>query len=151
MHAIYASPQHRTLQTAHAIGDILHLEVHAEAALDEVDFGSWTGQSFVALDGSPDWTRWNTHRSLAPAPGCETMLQAQARAAALLPRLHARQPGGSFVLVSHADILKSLLAFALGLPIDMMQRLEIAPASRSLLILNDAGVRVEFVNHRPEA
>ncbi len=144
--AIFSSPQVRTLQTAQAISQVLCLEPQAEAGLDEVDFGPWTGQAFSQLDGRPDWALWNTHRSLAPPPGGETMLQAQARAAAVLARLHAQSPGGSFILISHADILKAILAWALGLPIDLMQRLEVSPASRSLLVLSDAGVQVGYIN-----
>ncbi len=143
--AIFSSPQLRTRQTAAAIGQVLGLDVRPDDALDEVDFGPWTGQSFASLDGRPDWALWNTQRSLAPAPGCETMLQVQARAAAMIVRLHAH-PGGRFILVSHADVLKSLLAWALGLPIDLMQRLEIAPASQSAFTLDDAGAHVEYVN-----
>ncbi len=147
--AIFSSPQARTQQTAQAVGQVLGLHVQPEPALDEVDFGPWTGQAFGALDGRADWTLWNTHRNLAPPPGTETMLQVQARAMALLVRLHARRPGGSFILVSHADVLKSVLAFALGLPIDLMQRLEVSPASRSGLDLTDSGVRVDHFNLRP--
>ncbi len=146
--AIFTSPQARTRQTAHAIGQVLGLDAQPDAALDEVDFGPWTGQAFSALDGRADWIFWNTHRSLAPPPGTETMLQVQARAAAILARLHARHPGGNFILVSHADVLKSLLAWALGIPIDLMQRLQITPAARSALVLGEAGVLVEYVNRR---
>ena len=146
--ALFCSPQLRTRQTAAAVGEVLGLEVLPDDALDEVDFGPWTGQSFASLDSRPDWALWNTQRSLAPAPGCETMLQVQARAAAMVVRLHAQHAGGRFVLVSHADILKSLLAWALGLPVDLMQRLEIAPASQSAFSLSDAGARVEFLNLR---
>ncbi len=143
--ALLSSPQARTLQTARAIGGVTGLPVQQEAALDEVDFGLWTGQPFALLDGRPDWTLWNTHRSLAPPPGTETMLQVQARAARLL----AQHSGGAVILVSHADVLKSLLAWALGLPIDLMQRLEVSPASRSKMTLSDSGVQVNYVNQRP--
>ena len=144
--AIFSSPQVRTRETAQAIGRVVGLDPAPNAALDEVDFGAWTGKRFSALDGRPDWVLWNTHRSLAPPPGTETMLQVQARAAALLVRLHADRPGGAFILVSHADVLKSVLSWALGLPIDLMQRLEISPASRSAVTMGDFGLRVDYVN-----
>ncbi len=141
--AILSSPQLRAWQTAEAIAS--GAPVHAEPALDEIDFGPWTGQAFAALDGRSDWARWNTQRSLAPAPGVETMLQVQARAAALFTRLHADAPG-TYLLVSHADVLKALLAQMLGMPIDLMQRLDVAPASRSSIVLHEGGVTVEFIN-----
>lgn len=143
---IFSSPQVRTQHTAAPIASRLALPVQMEPALDEIDFGAWTGRSFSDLSTASDWMRWNSLRSMAPAPGTETMLQAQARAAALLPRLHASRPGGSFILVSHADIVKSILALTLGMPIDLMQRLAIAPASRSTIVLDDHGVRVENIN-----
>ena len=146
--AIHSSPQPRTLQTARAIAQPLALPVHPEPALDEVDFGPWTGQTFANLQTRPDWRLWNTNRSLAPAPATETMLQAQSRAFSLLPRLHAATPGAVIILVTHADILKSILAATLGIPIDLMQRLEIAPASHSRVLFNSAGATVDCTNRR---
>ena len=143
---VLSSPRLRAQQTASAIAEQAGMPVLTEAGLDEIDFGAWTGQSFAALQPRPDWHAWNGLRSLAASPGGETMLQAQARAVHVLQRQHARSPGGAFVLVSHADVIKAVLAYVLGSPMDLMQRIEISPASCTTVSLADAETRVLRVN-----
>ena len=143
---VLSSPRLRAQQTASAIAGQAGVPVLTEAGLDEIDFGDWTGQSFAALQPKPDWHAWNSLRSLAASPGGETMLQAQSRAIQVLQRLHAQSPGGSFVLVSHADVIKAVLAYVLGSPIDLMQRIEISPASCTTMTLCNAEMRVLVVN-----
>ena len=144
---VLSSPRLRAQQTASAIAELAGLPVLTQAGLDEIDFGAWTGQSFAALQVRPDWHAWNGLRSLAASPGGETMLQAQARAVHVMQRLHAQSPGGSFVLVSHADVIKAVLAYVLGSPVDLMQRIEISPASCTTMVLGDAEMRVLTVNY----
>ena len=143
---VLSSPRLRTQQTASAIAEQAGVPVLTEAGLDEIDFGDWTGQRFAALQPRPDWHAWNSLRSLAASPCGETMLQAQARAVHVLQRVHAQYPGGSFVLVSHADVIKAVLAYVLGSPVDLMQRIEISPASCTTMTLDDADLRVLAVN-----
>ena len=56
--AVYSSPQLRCRQTAAVFG----LPVSVDAGLDEIDFGSWTGQSFAGLEDRADWWAWNAAR-----------------------------------------------------------------------------------------
>ena len=144
---VFSSPRLRTRQTAERIADATGCGVEDEARLDEVDFGAWSGCRFDDLGGDPDWDAWNSLRSLAATPGGETMLQVQARAVGFVQQLRDRR--ADVVLVSHADVIKSILAYLLGMPIDLMQRIEIFPGSRSVATLGDAGVRVEAVNLLP--
>ena len=123
--------------------------VQIEAGLDEIDFGDWTGQTFAALDGKPEWDAWNRCRSVVGCPGGETMLAAQARAVAAVLRLAAAHRDGELVLVSHQDVLKSILAHCLGLPLDLLRRFSLDPAHRSVVTLFDADLRVEAVNLPP--
>ncbi len=146
--ALFSSPQARTQQTAGAIAARLGLAVQTEAALAEVDFGAWAGQTFDDLDGQGDWQAWNRLRSLAPGGG-ETMLAVQARVVALVQRLHAAWPDAELVLVSHADVLRALLAYLLGVSIDLMQRIDLSPAGRSVVLLSGTDVLVEAVNLPP--
>ncbi len=148
--AVFSSPQPRTRQTAQAIGDAIGLSVQTEPALDEVDFGAWGGETFESLDARVGWQAWNRLRSLAPSPG-ETMLAVQARATALVQRLYESWPDGELVLVSHADVIRVLLAYLLGVPIDLMQRIAVSPAGRSVVVLSGAAILVEAVNLLPPA
>ncbi len=147
---VFSSPRLRTRQTAERIAGAAGCIVETEERLDEIDFGAWSGRDFCDLDGDEAWSAWNANRSLAATPGGETMLQAQARAVGFVQQLSARYAGASLVLVSHADIIKSVLAYLLGMPVDLMQRIEVSPASRSEVAFEGA-VRVMSVNLRPGA
>ncbi len=145
--AVVSSPLERAQETAVPIAAALGLEVTTDAGLDEIDFGDWTGMAFEALQGLPGWQAWNQFRGTVPTSGGEMMLAALARALRTLGRLHRTYPYDELVLVSHQDILKALLAQNMGVPLDLMHRFELAPASRSVLQMFDEGnVRVDGVN-----
>jgi probable phosphoglycerate mutase len=107
--------------------------------------------AFQDLRDTPGWIAFNTFRSTAPTPGGETMLAAQARAVAALVRLAARHPGAELAAVSHGDIVKALLAHALGTPLDLLRRIEIDPASRSVIALEERDARALGINLPPWA
>ncbi len=145
--AVVSGPLARAQETAVPIAAALGLDVATDAGLDEIDFGAWTGMAFDALQGSVEWQAWNRFRGTAPTPGGETMLEALARALRTLARLCWAYPDGEVVLVSHQDILKSLLMHSLGAPLDLVHRVELAPGSRSVMrVFDDGGVRVDRVN-----
>lgn len=105
--AVYASPRRRTVETAQVIADARRLPVTLAPALDEIDFGAWTGCRFDDLAGRPEWDRWNAQRSLARTPGGENMVEAQARAVAFAIQAAAAHDG-AVVLVTHCDIIRAL-------------------------------------------
>ncbi len=145
--AVFSSPLERAQETATPIAAALGLDLMTDAGLDEIDFGGWTGMTFEALQGLAEWQAWNEFRGTASPPGGETMLEALARALRTLARLRRVYPDGEVVLVSHQDILKALLSHSLGAPLDLMHRLEVTPASRSILrVFFDGGTRVDGVN-----
>ena len=74
------------------------------------------------------------------------MVQVQARAVGFVQQLRARGGDAGFVLVSHADVIKALLAYLLGMPIDLMQRIEVSPAGRSVVAFEGNDVKVEALN-----
>ena len=141
--AVVSSPLERALETAEPIAASLGLPITTDTDLNEIDFGAWTGMEFAALHADSEWQAWNRVRSCALVPGGETMLAAQARAMAALSRHGGRR---AVAMVSHADVIKAILAHALGAPIDLFGRIEIAPGSRSIVALDDDGPRVQGVN-----
>jgi len=145
--AVISSPVQRAVETAAPVAAVLGVPVQADPGFEEIDFGRWTGAAFADLDGSAEWDAWNAARGLAPTPGGETMLAAQARAVAALGALRGRYGDAAVVVVSHADIIKAILAHALGMPLDLIHRLDIAPASTSTLALGDAHAVVHRLNH----
>lgn len=147
--ALVSSPLQRARETAAPIAARLGLEVAVEPGFAEVDFGDWTGARFEALHGQPAWRAFNTFRGFAPIPGGETMLAVQARAVDALLRLRGAWPDAELVVVSHADVVKAILAHLLGVSLDLFRRIEVGPASRSTVVLYDEDAAVECINLPP--
>jgi probable phosphoglycerate mutase len=122
------------------------LPVQAEASLDEIDVGAWTGRRFDALAVDPAWQRWNLARAGARAPGGESMGAVQQRALEWSLSLPDRHAGEAVAAVSHADVIKAVIAGVLGLSLDRHDSLSIDPASISAVAVWRGGARVLLVN-----
>ena len=146
--AVYASPLERAMQTAQALAARLRVPVTPLDGLLELDVGAWTGRTIAALDrdGGDEWKRFNSYRSGTRAPSGELQLEAQTRAVRAVLRLAERHEANTVVAVTHADIIRAILGHALGVPIDLQHRLEIAPASVSVVEFAPWGSLVEGVN-----
>ena len=144
--AVYASPLERARETAAAIARRLGLRVSVDKGLLECDFGDWTGAELKALRKLPEWRAVQRHPSGFRFPNGESFLEMQARVSGAVNRLRARHPGGTIVLVSHADPIKAAVADAAGTPLDLFQRLVISPCSVSAVAYADTGPIVLTVN-----
>ena len=144
--AIHASPRRRAIETAGIVAAAQGLAVTEVAALDEIDFGVWSGQSFAALESDPAWRRWNADRGSAKTPAGETMAQAVARAAAHLATIDA---AGPVLCVSHCDIIRGLVAKVLGLGMARILDFDCDPASLTTLERHQGGTRLVTLNERP--
>ena len=143
---VYASPLERARATAAPIAAALGMSVQVEAALNEIDFGDWSGRAFDDLSRLEDWQRWNAARSVAETPAGDTMRAAQARMLDFVDRQRREARNGAFVLVSHADPLKAAVAYYLGMSLDDLPRFDIAPASLSRVDIEPWGARVVTLN-----
>lgn len=143
---IYSSPLERAQETAAPIAARLGLPVQICPPIMEINYGDWTGLTLDELHARPDWKPYNQFRSGSRIPGGEMMLEAQTRTVAQMQSLCLQHPNEHIALVSHADIIKGALAYYLGMPLDLFLRLEISPASVSILTLNEFGPRVLRVN-----
>ena len=144
--AIFSSPTDRARQTAEAIAGALRLPVQESCALDEIEIGDWSGESFEALNEQEDFRLFNTARSLSRPPSGELMLEVQSRAVAEVLRVAQRCGACSVVAVTHADVIKAVLAYFLGMPLDLAYRLVVDLASVSTVELGTGAVRVVRVN-----
>jgi broad specificity phosphatase PhoE len=145
--ALYASPILRTMQTADAIAERLGLPVRSCDALREVGYGDWAGKRIDELRTLDSWMRWNQFRSGCMPPDGELMLEIQARVMRELERQRGEHAGGTVVLVSHGDVIKYTLGMLLGVPIDLCHRLEISPASVSVVQIAAWGPRILSLNN----
>ncbi|OWV92824.1 phosphoglycerate mutase [Rhizobium sp. R72] len=144
---VYTSPQERTRQTAAAIATACALDPpQVHTALDEVDFGSWTGRRFDDLNGDQRWQHWNALRSLGRAPGGERMLDVQHRVLGLIETLAGNKSGRKIVLVSHSDVIKAAVTYVLGSSLDAWARLDVAPGSLTVLVAGDWGAKIAALN-----
>lgn len=145
--AVYASPLERTRETAQAVAAKLGLTPQIQEELIELGFGDWTGQALAELRGIEKWKQFNAFRSGTRAPNGELMLETQGRIVGLMTRLRERHPNEMVALVSHGDVIKSAVAYFLGVPLDLFLRIEISPASVSVVAVADYGPWVLGVNH----
>jgi broad specificity phosphatase PhoE len=144
--AIHCSPLERARQTAEPIAERLDLDTEIVPALNEIDFGAWTGRALDELAQRPDWQRWNAVRSSSRAPGGETMLEVQARVVGHIEKLGGTRNNAGYILVGHSDPIKSALLYFLGAPIDFMRRLEVSPASISAVEIGRHEPWLLFIN-----
>jgi probable phosphoglycerate mutase len=147
--ALYSSPLQRTSETAEILSARLGLPIGYREDVIELDFGEWTGLTFDQVRADRRWEPWQKHRSIAAVPGGESMRQVQDRAVNALCDLRQTHPEGTVVIVSHGDVIRAALLFALGMPLDSYSRIEIALASISTIRIDDAGIRVPTLNERP--
>lgn len=148
--AIYTSPLERAVETAEPIAMHHKLELQRSNEIGELDPGSWTGEEFHELHHREDWRRFNTLRSLSKPPGGESMLEVQRRMVGKLEQIRQKHAEEFVAMVSHADPIRALLTYLLGIPLDLGLRMEISPASVSVVELTEWSVRVMCVNRTGE-
>jgi probable phosphomutase (TIGR03848 family) len=149
--AVVSSPLTRCRQTVEALAVDRGLEPVVEDALSEVDYGSWTNRELRSLVKEPLWAVVQQHPSAAVFPEGEGLAGVQARAVHAVRAHDARigaEHGGAAVwlLCSHGDVIKAILADALGQHLDSFQRIVVDPASVSVVRYTDTRPFVLRVN-----
>jgi probable phosphomutase (TIGR03848 family) len=138
--AVVASPLERCQQTAEYIIERQTGTPHTSIDLDltECDYGQWQGRTLSELATEDLWPVVQSQPSAVTFPGGESMAAMQARSVAAIRRHDAaveaeHGPEAVWVAVSHGDIIKSILADALGMHLDLFQRINVGPASVSIV------------------
>jgi probable phosphomutase (TIGR03848 family) len=139
---IIASPLLRCKQTIAPLAAAKELSVVTDARLSEVDYGEWTGRKLGSLMKEPLWKVVQQHPSAAVFPGGEGLANVQARAVAAIrahdAKINAEHgPGAIWIACSHGDVIKSVLADALGQHLDAFQRIVVDPCSVSVVRYTD--------------
>jgi ribonuclease H / adenosylcobalamin/alpha-ribazole phosphatase len=149
---LHTSPVARARETADAIA-AMHPDARIETApaLNELDFGDWSGRAFEELAVEPAWQNWNNKRASATIPDGESMVEARDRAWDHVARTAASHPGQVVAMVTHCDIIRALIAHVLGLSLDHLLRFDVDPASVSRIAIGDWGAKVISLNERCDA
>jgi ribonuclease H / adenosylcobalamin/alpha-ribazole phosphatase len=134
------------METATLLGAGLRLPVQTESALEEVDFGDWTGARFEDLASVPAWRQFNGFRTTTLMPGGHSLLEVQARVVGWMAAQAATQPEAVVLAVTHADVIRSALAACAGISLDLALRLEIAPSSISEVRLGPESLVIGRIN-----
>lgn len=149
--AVITSPLERCVQTATAVVAGRGLPTEIDERLTECDYGAWTGRPIRDLARLKLWRTVQDHPSAVEFPGGETMRGMQARAVDAIRRhdtevAAAHGPHAVWVAVSHADVIKAVVADALGTHLDHFQRIVVDPASVTAISFTDQRPFVLRVN-----
>ena len=132
---VVSSPLQRCRETIRPLLDARPgLRSHSDERIGECHYGDWSGRKLAELTGEPLMEVVQAHPSAAAFPGGESMRAMQTRAAEAVREWNARveRDHGSdavYLMCSHGDIIKSLVADALGLHLDLFQRISVEPCS----------------------
>lgn len=137
---VVSSPVRRTLESAEIIGEVLGHPVEVEAGFAEMEFGAWDGLTFaeVAERHKDELDSWLGSLDHAPGGG-ESFRTVEKRVLAARDRVIAEHKSKTIVVVSHVTPIKTLVAHALDAPLLSVYRMELAPASVSVLTYFDGG------------
>ena len=147
---ILVSPMERCSQT---IAPWLHSryskgigQYRIDDNLNEVDYGLWSGRRLSKLSKEPLWKEIQSTPSKVQFPEGEKIKSAQKRAIRSIHEAHAKKKSGSFLFVSHGDIIKATVASLIGLPLDSFQNLIINPASLTVIDFDGSSGRLLAYN-----
>lgn len=148
---LVVSPMLRCKQTVAPLASAQGLDRVVDARLSEVDYGEWTGKAIKDLVSEPLWRVVQAHPSAAVFPGGEGLAAMQTRAVEAVREHDARITAAHgehavWLLCSHGDVLKSLIADALGQHLDSFQRIVVDPGSISVVTYTETRPFVVRVN-----
>ena len=154
--SLRSSPQERCEQTISPwIRKISQVDpkirVEIDPDLSEVDYGEWTGRKLRALSKEDLWKKIQDRPSQVVFPKGEGLAAMQERAMRAVHRGVSKRGKGHVILVSHGDVLKSIIAASLNMHLDEFQRIVVDPASISILDYSSAKPRLILMNDSKSA
>jgi probable phosphoglycerate mutase len=133
--AIYSSPQPRARATAEPLAQARGMRIEVLHEFDEIAFGEWEGMSFAELDANHHdaWQHWVHRRASARLPGGENIAQVRDRAMQGVRRVRDECRDGTALVVSHGDVIKTIVATQLEMSLDNLEKFDVACASVTVL------------------
>jgi ribonuclease H / adenosylcobalamin/alpha-ribazole phosphatase len=148
---VISSPVRRTLETAEVIAARLGTTFVTEDGLAEMEFGTWEGMTFAEVRESypDDLDAWLGSVDTGPGGG-ESLREVEKRVLATLDRLVCQHAGKTVLAVSHVTPIKVLVAHVMGAPLESVHRMELAPASVTVVsFFDDDRMALRMFNARP--
>jgi probable phosphoglycerate mutase len=134
--AIYASPLKRTQETAQPLAKFLKLDMKINHELNQVNFGDWQGLSFDELIQDPNWKIFQENPALAKIPGGEDGFMVRERVSMAIFKMISQHPQDAVIAIfSHGSIIRHTISYFIGLPLENLNQIRIAPASISTLAI----------------
>ncbi len=149
--AVFASPLIRTQQTALPLARLLNLDIKICEDLNQVNFGIWQGLSFKELRQNPDWQTFQANPAIVKIPGGEDGYMVRERVAKAILNI-AKQYSDKSIIVcfSHGSIIRHIISYFVGLPLENLNQIRVAPASISTLsLLKDRGTLLHLNQEIP--
>lgn len=135
---IISSPALRAVQTAEIIGNLFHADITRDPRLGDLKLGKWEGMTYDEASQTAEYKRLQTNLLRERLPGGEDLSQVRDRATGAVEQALRDAPAGeSLAIVSHASILRIVLAHYLGTTITHFHRFRISPGSISVLSFRD--------------
>ena len=150
--AIVSSPLDRTLETSQELSNAIsatgkEISIRIDERIGECRYGDWTGKTLSELSENELWPAVQAHPASVRFPGGESLLEMQHRAVSCIRDLNAEFGSSStYAVVSHGDVINAILADALGMHLDHFQRIQVSPASVSVVRYTPARPFVAAVN-----
>jgi probable phosphomutase (TIGR03848 family) len=123
------------------------LSMEIRDGLSEIDFGDWSGKKLSSLRRNPLWKDVQHHPSSVTFPGGESFRKAQKRAVAAVEQIVSMKGDKTHLVVSHSDTIKLVLVHHLGMKLDDFQKLNISPASFSILRTHKGSSSILAINN----
>jgi len=147
LEAIYSSPLERAVETADPIAISHGLDIEIRDSIGESRYGELDGKRIEEIFKSELWEQWLRHPSRTRFPGAETTYEVQVRVVAALEQILQDHPEGNIAVVSHADPVRVAVAHYIGLPLDLVGRLWVSPASVTTMRFDEWGPRLTHLSH----
>lgn len=147
---IFSSPMERTLETAKPLAKVLGLNIIKSDGLIETDIGDWKGMEIKKAKKFPEWKTVQATPSRFKFPGGESFVDAQTRQVKTIEEIISRQKDDKLIACfSHADPIRLVVAYYLGMSLDHFQRLSCRTGSVSVLKFSKQNVVILGMNLRP--
>jgi probable phosphomutase (TIGR03848 family) len=147
LEAIYSSPLERAVETAEPLARSHGLEIELRERLGDTRYGELTGHAIEDILKTDMWEKFRVYPSRTRFPGAETIYEVQVRVVAELEEILGAHREGNVAVVAHGDVIRVAVAHYIGLPLDLLGRIWVSPASVTILRFGEWGPRLTLLGH----